>query len=469
MKGTVSITRRLMISVLLLELFAAIVLIAIVTNHERVMRFETLDADLHATANALLGSVQEAASSDGSIVLDTNVFALPHRAVYRVTDERGVVLGEQQDPPFLDIPSGMIAKGKIKGHPYRFLKLEGDRMIDPGSAHAVRHHITVVYGLAEGHVWNEVFEATRFTALATLILLGLTALLLSWLTRNALMPIRELAHEAENIDAENWSFDAPPGSKHFKELAPLTLALEKTILRLQHSFEQQRQFTNDAAHELKTDLAIIKSSMQLLSMRHRTAEEYERGIASGLDDIARLETTVGKMLTLFRLEQTPRDVEQNANFDDIILDAIGLSHAFAELKRINIVCMDFDQSSLVSLGKEDGVLLISNVLMNALQHSPPESSVELRMTRNAETLALEVRDHGEGVAEKDIPFLFDAFYRGDASRSRKSGGTGLGLSICKAICERSNGTIRIENHPDGGAIVEIRVQTLHSNQDLSID
>ena len=139
-------------------------------------------------------------------------------------------------------------------------------MIDPGSPHAVSHQITVLYGVPEVRTWHAIFEAIRFFAFATFVLMGITAFLMSLLVRRYLLPIRELAHEAENVDAEQWTFHAPASSKRFVELRPLASAIEKTVARLQRSIEQQRRFTSDAAHELKTDLAIIKSSMQLLTI-----------------------------------------------------------------------------------------------------------------------------------------------------------------------------------------------------------
>ncbi len=93
--------------------------------------------------------------------------------------------------------------------------------------------------------------------------------------------------------------------------------------------------------------------------------------------------------------------------------------------------------------------------MNAIQHSTSESAVEITLVEESAIVRLSIRDHGEGISEADRQYLFDPFYRGDLSRSRKSGGTGLGLSICRAICHRIGGSIDIENHPAGGALVTV--------------
>ena len=104
-------------------------------------------------------------------------------------------------------------------------------------------------------------------------------------------------------------------------------------------------------------------------------------------------------------------------------------------------------------------MLLSNLLLNALQHSPPESSVELRVTLQREQNAAEfsVRDHGEGIDPADLPHVFDRFYRSDPSRTRSTGGAGLGLAICKAAVERAGGSISIASQPDQGTTVTVHL------------
>jgi signal transduction histidine kinase len=465
MTSGASITRRLTLSVLLIELLAAVVLIATVANHERHVQFEAFDANLRASANALLGSVQEGESKDGSILLDRRNLSLPSKSIFSVTDGTGLVLGAQGTPPELSAASGDVTKARVAGRPYRFLVLNGERAIDPGTPDAVYHHIRVVYGLPEGRVWHAIFGAIRFFAISTLVLLGITALLLSWLIRRFLLPIRELAQAAEKIDTKNWTFHAPQSSQQFVELRPLASSIEKTVLRLQRSFEQQRRFTSDAAHELKTDLAIAKSSLQLLTMKRRTVEEYESGLSLGLEDVRRLEKTVQEMLTLARLEQAPDDPQgqRSCDIQEVLQEAIALSHPFAELRQVQVTHRGVEAPIEVPMSREDALQLCSNVLVNALQHSPSAGVVDITAEREGDIVCLRVRDRGAGIAEEDRPFLFDAFYRGDESRSRKNGGTGLGLSICKAICNRIGGVITIANHPQGGAVVEIRLPIFSPN------
>ncbi len=243
------------------------------------------------------------------------------------------------------------------------------------------------------------------------------------------------------------------------ELRPLALALEAALTRLQRSFEQQRRFTNDAAHELKTDVAIVKSSLQLLSMRKPTVEEYSRGLTTSLDDFTRLESTVQKMLTLARLEQRMESDSLGAAFQscslrDAIEDSVSQIKAFAELKVIDVQ-IESATEARIPIDNRDALLLCSNILLNAVQHSPDGSTVRIAMTVSGETIRLTVKDQGEGISDQDHTHIFEPFYRGDPSRSRRSGGTGLGLSICKAICENVGGTIEIANNTSGGALVTV--------------
>ena len=447
-----SITKRLILSVLVLELLAGVALIETVAVRERRVQYKAFDANLRATSNALLGAVQE--DVNDAVRLDWTDRTLPEDSVLRVADEHGRVLSSEDEIPPLVIQPDTFQAATVNGRSYRFFTLAGEKIIDPDQNGEIRHRITIVYGLPDGYVRHEVMEAIRFFAICTAILLGITTLLLAWLVRRFLSPIHTLANAASEITSTHWQFEAPLSASKFAELRPLTSALEKTIGRLHRAFEQQKRFTSDAAHELKTDLAIVKSSLQLLSMKTRTVAEYERGLAIGLDDLTRLERTVQKMLTLARLEQTGPAENQTCRIDEALRVAVEQVIPLADL-RSNSIAISSLPPATVPLDSEDATLLCSNILLNALQHSPEHGRVEITSIVSEQQVRLLIRDHGEGIKEEEELFLFEPFYRGDPSRSRKSGGTGLGLSICKAICDKIGGTISIANHAAGGAIVTV--------------
>lgn len=460
----VSITSRLTITVLLLEALSAIVLVGAVAVDERHTQLKAFDATLRGTSDSLMGAVQDAENKTDDLILDRRAVRLSRDAVFMVEDDRGKVIGSVGEiPKELDLSSNIkspIRNMKVGKRNYRFVIRHGVRILDPGEPNGgVQRGITILYGMPVDHVWHEVFEAIRFFAIATAILIGLTAWGMVLLLRRGLAPLHELAQEAERITSKTWQFESPANARETKELRPLAMALEAAVARLQRSFEQQKRFTNDAAHELKTDVAIVKSSLQLLSMRKRTVEEYGRGLALSLDDFTRLEMTVQEMLTLARLEQ-PRVVRSEeatrafCSLRDLLEEAMHQASAYAEMKEVKVT-LEIAKDVQIPIDQHDGLLLCSNVLLNALQHSPPHSHVFIQAVFAGDRVCLTIKDEGEGIASEDRPYLFEPFYRGDPSRSRKSGGTGLGLSICKAICERAGGSIEIANCDGGGALVTI--------------
>lgn len=462
-KGSVSITRRLVITILALECLATLILILAVTIHERHIQLQAYDSALTGATHTLMGAVEDADDVSDNIVLDMRGVHLDHDAIFQVEDDHGRVLGTSGDRDALKeilTSSDGFRQTKARHREYRFAVLHGTRFIDPATVGGgVAHNVVIVYGRPVGQVWHEVYEAVRFIVVATALLLGLTALLMAISIRRYLVPVRQLADEADRVTALNWQFAAPESAKQTVELRPLARALEAALGRVQLSFEQQRRFTRDAAHELKTDVAIVKSSLQFLTMRERSVEEYRQGLKVSLEDVTRLESTVEKMLTLARLEQPPVAGEASqlspcCSMKKVVEEAVYQGMAIARLKDIEIVT-DMPEDGHVHLDQRDALLLVSNILVNALEHSHNPGKVHISLLRQEGNILLTYKDWGEGISEKDLPFLFHPFYRPDVSRSRKSGGTGLGLSICKAICDRAGGVITIANHPDKGALVTV--------------
>src|SRR5450631_437796 len=406
MKST-SITRQLIVTVLGLELLSAAALIGAITAHEWHVQLKAFDASLVATAESLMGAVQDSEDESDNVILDMRGVQVAKDAVFRVEDEQGRLLGSAGEQPGLEkLPGTAVFRDvDVKGRGYRFLILRGLRIVDPGEpTGGVRHSITIVYGRPVDHVWREVLEAIRFFAIATALLLGVTAAVMAWRVRKRLAPVHELAQEAERISSSDWRFTAPLSAKQTVELRPLAAAIEAALSRLQRSFEQQRRFTNDAAHELKTGVAIVKSSLQLLSMRERTVEEYSQGLALCLDDFTRLEMTVQKMLTLARLEQPPshalEPAFQSCSLRDAIEEAVHQSKPLADLKSIRVV-VEFTAETRVPIDSRDALLLCSNILLNALQHGSEGSAVQIAVAVDEDTTRLTVQDQGDGILDKD--------------------------------------------------------------------
>jgi len=243
----------------------------------------------------------------------------------------------------------------------------------------------------------------------------------------------------------------------------MTNALESTLQRLQRSFEQQRTFVSDSAHELKTAVAVVKSSLQLLELKERTPAEYHAGLERTLADTQRLEELVAKMLTLARVESGSGDAERleaeipvSCNLADCVRETIAQLTPVATLRAVAVIVQSTEDAR-ASLAADDGALVIENLLMNAIQHSPRDSKVALTLRNENSTVELTVADEGDGIDPAALPHIFNRFYRGDPSRARSTGGAGLGLAICKAVVERAGGTIELKSEPGKGTTAIVRL------------
>ena len=464
-----SITHRLIATILLVELLAALSISGAALVYERHVRFRSFDVMLRGRADSLLGAVQDAEDTQDNVMLDGTEVNLPGEDIYQVQDAVGRILGHSPNwagpsTDLLTAKTGKMQRVSVRGKHYRLLTIEGLRIVDPGDkGGGIPRRVTIFYGSPVDHVWGEIWEAVGFYAVTSLSLLAISGLLIFWVLNRGLAPLRELAAEASGVSVDSWNFVPSPRARLIKELAPLTVALETVLAGLEHSFLQQRRFVSDAAHELKTAVAVLKSSLQLLTLKQRTAVEYERGIERSQLDCQRMEETVAKMLTLARVEANSVPQTVATDLTEVLRQVAQQFESMAELKHLQILVLA-EGPVIVDIEAEQLQLLCGNLLLNALQHSPAGSAIRAVVKQNGTQVELAIEDDGEGIAAQDLPHVFDRFYRGDPSRSRETGGTGLGLAICKAIATRWQGSIDITSDLGVGTRVMVRfpVSTLSS-------
>jgi signal transduction histidine kinase len=459
-----SLSRRLISSVLLVELVFAVAVIALAAAYERHAQLHSFDIMLQGRADSLLGAVQDAEDPADNVMLDRTGLQLPAEDVYEVRDSGGRLLGRSpnwEGPDSQDVRSGAdrIYRIKVNGLHYRLLALHGLRVVDPDDkGGGVPRHILVVYGAPTVQVWHQVRNAIVFFSLSNLILLLVTGVLMTWLLHRGLAPMRQLAAEAEDISIHRWNFQPPESAVETRELAPLASALTAAMQRLEASFSQQRRFVSDAAHELKTAVAVVKSSLQLLTMRQRTTEEYEAGVEVSLADCERMEEIVARMLTLARAEHdtTAKDASGVSDLATSIVATVQQFQSMAEVRSVTLT-VEAREPAFVPLSAEECVLLCSNLLLNALQHSPPQTEVKARLQTEMDWVELRIEDQGDGIEPALLPHVFERFSRGDPSRSRNTGGSGLGLAICKAIVDKTGGVIALASELGHGTIASVRL------------
>ncbi len=323
--------------------------------------------------------------------------------------------------------------------PYHALRVSQVPILDREEGKAFRPQtLTIFYAAPTIRLRMQVRRAGAFIALAGMLLLAATVLLALRGIRRGLRPLQNLAQEASRVSAQNWELRLPEEVSQIKELRPVTQSMKQMLERLQHSFEQQRQFLGNAAHELKTPVAVMKSTLQSLVQRPRTEDEYRRGIQQSLEDLERLEQLLQWMLRLARAEQW----------------------AHGALRR------DLSTNGPVPFraDPEDLQLVWINLLENAVRYSPEGSSVEVAVTRNnGGPFHIVFQDHGPGIPPHDLPHVFERFYRGDRSRTRATGGFGLGLAIAKALVEAYGGTISAESQPGRGTRMTVQLPSTARN------
>jgi signal transduction histidine kinase len=463
-----SIVRRLIGAILLVELCSGLVVVGLAFVHERHERFITFDVMLRGRADSLLGAVQQAGDEADTVMLDGTERSLPRGDVYVVMAEGGRELGRSTNWSDEDA-RGALGRGvSAKARPWssggayfplqvgsrRFgaIRIEGVRMVDPGEkGGGIPRRVTIVYGAPVGLVWHGVWEAVAFYGWVSAGVMVLTGLLMAWVLHRGLRPLRALAEEASGVSVEAWEFRPSQDVMATRELAPLAAALGSVLVGLKESFEQRDRFVSDAAHELKTSVAVVKSSLQLLTMRQRTVAEYANGLERTEADCARMEAIVGKMLLLARLEDRAAPGIENAEESDVVGVLRGVVEELgplAEARGVRLVLGDGEVK--VRAGVEDLRLLCENLVENAIQHSEVGGEVTLSVERRERMARLEVVDRGCGIAAEDMPHVFERFYRGDPSRSRATGGTGLGLAICRAIVSGLGGAVTLESEVGKG-------------------
>lgn len=455
-----SLAGRAIALVLMTELICALAFSIISIWHEGRSRLHAFDVMLQGRSDSLLGAIQDAEDPGDNVTIDPRELRVPGNDVYAVYNAGGQLVGASANAPavLLRREGDGIRMIDVGHRHYRVLQREALRIIDRAETHGVglRRPVTIIYASPTDHIWGEVIEAAGFYIAWSIVLICLTALILIVTLRKLISPIKELAREATEVQGHSKEFSPPQSALKVKELRLLAEALAETIRKLQLALHMQHRFLSDAAHELKTAVAVERSTVQLLAMRSRSVEEYSEGLARILEDNERLEQLVGRMLTLARFEEQGTKVSDAVDLGCCAEKTSDSLRQWAGARGIGL-SVEIEKNVKVLLSDEAAEILVSNLLMNAVQHSPGGTQVSVSVgARDHMSALLQVRDAGEGISAESLPHVFDRFYREDRSRSRATGGAGLGLAICKSIVEGANGSIAIESAMGKGTTVSVK-------------
>jgi signal transduction histidine kinase len=463
-----SIQRRLIASVLLSQIIltAGLVVTGVLVTYWRLI--STLDASMQAHATSVAVLVRYTEDASGHVYFDNSL--LPesidpnHPDQFMVWADRTGFLTRSEDwPEGLQFQPGPSQHWNFTwaGVPYHALRMTHVPVLDRAEGMSFRPQtLTIVYAAPTIRIRQQVKAAGVAIALASLLLLGATTWLASWKIRSGLSPLQSLARQAAMVSSQRWKLQPPKEAEEIEELRPLTESMTQMLARLEYSFRQQREFVGNAAHELKTPVAVLKSTLQSLLQRPRSSAEYQAGVQESLQDLDRLEQLLQKMLRLARAEQWAQNSQaRELDLIDVNFTCEEAVERIRSLAQSRNMTIDLATNGAVPFraDPEDLQLVWTNLLENAVRYSPEGSSVEVVVARVNNKARITFQDHGAGISANDLPRIFDRFYRGDRSRTRATGGFGLGLAIAKALIEAYGGTIAAESAPGKGTRMTVEL------------
>ena len=297
----------------------------------------------------------------------------------------------------------------------------------------------------------------------TLLVVSIPILLLCataggyWMSRRALAPVDQITQAARNISVHNLSSRLVV-PKTRDELQRLSETLNSMLERLEAAFKKITQFTADASHELRTPVALMRTRAELSLRKPRSAEEYRNALAEVHSELEKTSSLVEKLMVLARADYGAETLQlATTNLGEVVRDACDQGATLAESKQIDFHKQIPQQPIWIEADPHALGRLFLILIDNAVKYTPPGGHVEVEVTGENGCALGVVRDTGIGIAQEDLPHIFERFYRADKARSRESGGVGLGLSIGRWIAEAHEGTIEVQSSVGHGSIFQVRL------------
>jgi heavy metal sensor kinase len=312
------------------------------------------------------------------------------------------------------------------------------------------------------------------TLLIILIITVPSALLLAslggqFLANKALKPVDQVTQTARTITSQNLNQRIPPPKVH-DEISRLIDTFNDMISRLDKSFNQIKQFSTDASHELKTPLTILRGEVEVALRKERNSSEYEQVLRSNLEEINRMSRIVEDLLLLTRTDMGEIPLNRDhVNLTKILREVVDQLSILAQTKNLEVVTSNHDEEVHIFADALRLRQLFLNLIENSIKYTEPGGSIRIILERDHEQLfsaegteqnasvRIVVMDTGIGIAKEDQERIFDRFFRVDKARSRDQGGSGLGLSICKWIVEAHQGQISVESDLGKGSRFVVRL------------
>lgn len=301
-------------------------------------------------------------------------------------------------------------------------------------------------------VYNNKADYKRNSLIITVLLALLGGVVTYFISGHALRPIREFSNKIEEVEAQNLA-DSRIEENKVKELNQLSISYNRMLTRLSDAFEVQRQFTANAAHELRTPLSLIQVQLDLYNAARHPGNDADtmQTIKMVTEQNDRLNKMVKTLLDMSELQTVGRDevIAVDALVDEVLADLEPL----AQEKNITLV----ENCKNITMRGSDILIyrMVYNLVENAIKYNHSGGQVTVTADRKEKHVYLSVKDTGTGIPEELKERVFEPFFRVDKSRSRELGGVGLGLALVREIVRVHDGSITVKSNPSGGTIFEV--------------
>ncbi|OHE12050.1 MAG: hypothetical protein A3J96_00045 [Sulfurimonas sp. RIFOXYC2_FULL_36_7] len=291
---------------------------------------------------------------------------------------------------------------------------------------------------------------------ATPIILVIFLFIANILINKTLSPVKEVIESVKSISANNLS-NRISSDNIPSEIMELVTTFNQLLNNLENSFSKITDFSNNASHELKTPLTVIRGEIEVALKHNRKPQEYKDILKNILEESISIQKMIEQLFFLAKKDMT----ELTSDFDEIYLDEVLTDtvlqiEKFALTKDTNI---KIKKIIPVTIHANETLLkiAINNLLRNAIIYSPNCSQIFVSLDENGVDYLLSIEDNGYGINEEDLAFVFERFYRADKARSLKDGGTGLGLAIVKMILDIHGYKIELFSKKGSGTTVQIKI------------
>ena len=291
---------------------------------------------------------------------------------------------------------------------------------------------------------------------ATPIILIIFLLIANILINKTLSPVKEVIESVKSISANNLSnrinIDNIPS-----EINELVATFNQLLSNLEESFKKITDFSNNASHELKTPLTVIRGEIEVALKQDRNPQEYKEILKDILEESISIQKIINQLLFLAKKDTSElKSHFEELYLDEIITDTLLQIEKFALTKNIDVKVKKIIPSTIYA-NETLLKIAINNLLRNAIIYSKNDTNIDIYMDENSKEYLLKIEDRGYGISDEDLPFIFERFYRADKARSRKEGGTGLGLAIVKMILDIHHYDIEVKSTQDMGTTVIIKI------------